>query len=51
MKLFKPLNNSKEHRGKLERFTEGVVTIKTDDGLLEIDRKNIGLIKTVYNWD
>lgn len=52
IKLFKPFNESKEWSGILEKFDEEKVVIKNieNDEELEIDRKNISLIKQKYNW-
>ena len=47
-KLFKKDENSKkEYDGILEKFDNNTITI---DGI-QIQRKNIAQIKTVYNWE
>ena len=47
VKLFKKdENGSKNYQGKLESFDEETVTIDE----IKIERKNIALIKTVYEW-
>ena len=51
LKLFKPVNGGKEHTGILKGFTEEILTLEIDDENIEIDRKSIAQIKTVYNWD
>lgn len=51
LKLFKPINNSKEYIGKLKRYDNTTLTIELDDGDLEIERKNISLIKKFFDWD
>ena len=51
LKLFKPVEGSKEYVGKLKEFNENTLTIELDDCDLEIERKNISLIKKYYDWD
>ena len=47
VKLFKKdENGSKDYQGRLESFDEETVTIDE----IKIERKNIALIKTVYDW-
>ena len=47
VKLFKKdENGNKNYQGKLESFDEETVTIDE----IKIERKNIALIKTVYEW-
>ena len=48
VKLFKKdTNGSKNYKGILEKFDSETITIKEN---IEIERKNIAQIKTVYNW-
>lgn len=57
--LFKPIENEsnekkkqKELIGKLKEFNEQSVVLELEEGkILNIERKNISQIKTVYNWD
>lgn len=51
LKLFKPINNSKEYIGKLKKYDNTTLTIELDDEDLEIERKNISLIKKFFDWD
>ena len=52
VKLFKPINKQKEFIGILEDFTENEITLKLEnDESINIDRKDISLIKTTFNWD
>lgn len=44
-------NGNKEYIGILESFDENNLKIKQGDNEIEIQRKNISQIKTVYNWD
>ena len=50
VKLFKPLNNKKEYVGILEKFDEENIVIMQENEELQIDRKNISLMKEKYNW-
>jgi len=52
VKLFKPFNESKEWSGILEKFDDEKITIKNieNDEQIELDRKNISLMKQKYNW-
>ena len=52
VKLFKPINKQKEFIGILEDFTENEITLKLEnDESINIDRKDISLIKKTFNWD
>ena len=52
IKLFKPINKQKEFIGILENFSEDEITLKLEnDENINIDRKDISLIKTTFNWD
>lgn len=51
IKLFKPIEKTKELVGILESFseTEGI-TLKVDDKVFKIDLKDIAIAKTIFNW-
>ena len=51
IKLFKPIDGKKEYVGKLKEFDGNMLKIELEKNIIKIDRKNIALIKTVYNWD
>lgn len=51
VKLFKPVDGSKEFVGKLISFDNNILTIEIDDLNLELERKNISLIKKYYDWN
>ena len=52
VKLFKPIEKKKEFIGELENFDENQITLKLEDeSEIEIARKDISLIKTVFDWD
>ena len=50
--LFKPLNEKKEYIGTLKKFNNEKITIieTQTDNEIEIERKNISLIKQKFNW-
>lgn len=52
VKLFKPFNENKEWSGILEKFDNQKIAIKNieNDELIELDRKNVSLIKQKFNW-
>lgn len=53
VKLFKPLDESKskEYIGTLESFNDDSLVIIVNSKEIDIERKNIALIKTIYNWE
>ena len=51
VKLFKPVNNSKEFVGILKKFDDGTIYIDVNGEIIELERKNISLIKKYYDWD
>ena len=51
IKLFKKdEKGKKEYIGELKEFNEQNITIEQDDNKMQIERKNIAQIKTIYNW-
>ena len=51
VKLFKKdENGKKEYLGKLKEFDDLKIIIEQDENEIQIERKNISQIKTVYNW-
>lgn len=50
LKLFKPIENQKVIQGILKDFNKGYITIETNEEERQIERKDISIIKTVYNW-
>ncbi len=51
IKLFKTLNGSKEYTGILKNYNDKEISIITNNKNINIERKNISLIKSVYNWE
>ena len=49
IKLFRPIDGKKEYKGILKDFNKDSLTISNTQEI-ELDRKNISQIKTVYNW-
>ena len=50
VKLFKPVNNSKEFVGILKKFDDGTIYIDVNGEIIELERKNISLIKKYNDW-
>lgn len=51
IKLYKKdEHGKKEYQGELSYFDNDTLKIKNDDETIEINRKNITQIKTVFNW-
>ncbi len=51
VKLFKPVNNRKDFVGILKKFDDETIYLKVDGEVIELERKNISLIKKYYDWD
>ena len=50
VKLFRNYENKKVYQGVLTGFNEDTVTILEEDNNINLDRKNIAIIKTIYKW-
>lgn len=50
IKLFNPIEGKKEYIGKLEKYDEEKIEINIEEKNIQIPRKTISLIKTVYEW-
>lgn len=50
VKLFKPVNKQKKYEGILQSFNQENIVIKTNEQELNIERQNIGQIKTIFDW-
>ena len=48
--LFKPVNNSKEFIGMLKKFDDETIYIDVNGEVIELERKNISLIKKYFDW-
>lgn len=51
VKLFKAVNGSKEFVGTLKKFDNEKICIQVENEEIELERKNISLIKKYYDWD
>ncbi len=54
VKLFKPIEKQKEFVGILKEFNGEEIVLQIDDEtekIININRKDISLIKTVFDWD
>lgn len=49
--LFKPLNKTKEFVGILTKFDDETIWINVNGEIIELERKNISLIKKYYDWN
>lgn len=50
IKLFKPIDKKRQVIGILKDFDEAYIKIEIDKNVIEIDRNNISIIKTVFDW-
>lgn len=50
VKLFKPLNKQKTIEGILDNFDNDFILVKTNEDKIKIERKDISVIKTIYEW-
>ena len=48
VKLFKPINKQKNIEGTLNNFDKDFILLKADENEIKIDRKDISVIKTIY---
>lgn len=51
IKLFKPIEKQKELTGVLNKYDEKNIYIQLPKEEIQIERKNISLMKLKYNWD
>ena len=51
IKLFKPFNGQKQYEGILKSFDAENIVIEIDSQDLNIERQNIGQIKTIFDWN
>lgn len=49
--LFKPIEKQKEYVGILEKWDENVIYLQVEENEVQIERKNISLMKLKYNWN
>lgn len=51
IKLFKPIEKQKEYIGILKKWDENTICLKIEENEIQIERKNISLMKLKYNWN
>lgn len=51
VKLFKPIDKQKEMIGILKQFNKEEIILENKEEIRKIERKNIALIKTVYDFN
>lgn len=51
IKLFKPIEKQKEYVGILQKWDENTVYLQVEETQIQIERKNISLMKLKYNWN
>lgn len=51
VKLFKPIEKQKEFVGVLQNWDENTVCLQINENEIQIERKNISLMKLKYNWN
>ena len=50
-RLYSAVEGSKVHRGIILGYEDGVLTLGVGDRELKLDKKNIGSLRTVYDFD
>ena len=48
--LFKSIDNQKQIEGVLNKFDNNIIYIEQKNDIVEVERKNIALIKTKFEW-
>ena len=51
IKLFKPIEKQKEYIGILQKWDENTIYLQIEDNKIQIERKNISLMKLKFNWN
>ena len=49
-KLFKTIENKKVYQGILKSFDNEFIVIEEENNEINLERKNIAIIKTIYKW-
>ena len=50
VKMFKAIDGKKVIQGILKEFNKEIIVLETEESNIEISRKDISVIKTVYEW-
>ena len=51
VKLFKPIKGKKQYEGTLKDFNENIIELEAKGEILNLERQNIGQIKTIFDWE
>lgn len=51
VRMFKPINRKKILQGILKQFSQNSITINHEGEDIIIERKNISVIKTIFDWE
>lgn len=51
IKLFKPIEKQKEYIGILQKWDENIIYLQIEENEIQIERKNISLMKLKFNWN
>lgn len=51
VKLYKPVDKKKQFEGILNKFDAQKLVLQLGENEIELDRKNISQIKTIYHWE
>lgn len=51
VKLYRQFEKNKKYQGILKEFDNEKIVLEIDQNKIEIERKNISRIKTIYNWE
>ena len=51
VKLFKPIKGKKQYEGTLKDFNENIIELEAKREILNLERQNIGQIKTIFDWE
>ena len=51
IKLFKPIEKQKEYIGILQKWDENTIYLQIEENEIQIERKNISLMKLKFNWN
>lgn len=51
VKLYQPIEKKKQYKGILKEFNSEKLVLQTEEKTIELARKNISQIKTIYHWE
>ena len=50
LKLYKPVNNKKEFEGSLVGLNDGIISIKSNDEVIEFNKKDVSIIRLAVKF-